>query len=646
MSNPDIPTRRAPSVLAWHLNLLPALTAGFVAIGLGQAQTFQDDFDDGNDDGWDRFDLTEFLNGQGAPGEWAEYSFPDDGHGGKAYRIHALAHPVNISNDLAPRSFPNRPETYTRFRVAADVLDWNTGTDIALGVVGRAATIDVGTTDGYLFNLNPWDQDMDITLVAGEAPVAYIGSAAAPFTPARGPYRLELLGSDDALVGHVYELRDARAPVASTAAINQDYASGQSGVLAFDDNGYEDWNGGDVTYDNFLAEELAAGVSLQIVLLEPTHLGTARTLPAPIRVSLFRLDYSVDIVQGSITLAIDGVTVPNSALTIADREIWFNDRLSTLEDGLTVSYTPSTPPTTVEGWHTNSITFQDSNGKTVTQDWVYRYAVLPVAAALPSESGVDPGFDVRVVQSVNDQPTENSLWRAEEQLAQPPVMPVDVEATETTSVINYTSKPVPNTEKDGLFDDFARFPGLLANDDPNFNANDMAMEALFYLELTEGTHELGITSDDGFQLLCGSSASDPDTVLIAEKTESTFDGFFHVSVPQDGVYPFRMVWFQRGGGAHIELYAREAGATDPVLINDDSSPIQAYRSVTVPSLVLESAALLTDTFIEETGATIDEGARQITVEAQGSTRYYRLRGSSATTIGTIEVQGTTVTMTY
>jgi hypothetical protein len=68
--------------------------------------------------------------------------------------------------------------------------------------------------------------------------------------------------------------------------------------------------------------------------------------------------------------------------------------------------------------------------------------------------------------------------------------------------------------------------------------------------------------------------------------------------------------------------------------------------VDVPSLVLESAASLTEAFTEETGATIDEGARQITVEAQGRARYYRLKGSEATTIESIAVQGTTVTLTY
>ena len=43
-------------------------------------------------------------------------------------------------------------------------------------------------------------------------------------------------------------------------------------IVIFDDNGYENWNGADVTYDNFSAQELAPGVSPQIVLLEPTHL--------------------------------------------------------------------------------------------------------------------------------------------------------------------------------------------------------------------------------------------------------------------------------------------------------------------------------------------------------------------------------------
>jgi hypothetical protein len=155
-----------------------------------------------------------------------------------------------------------------------------------------------------------------------------------------------------------------------------------------------------------------------------------------------------------------------------------------------------------------------------------------------------------------------------------------------------------------------------------------------------------VTSDDGFQLLCGTSATDPSSVIIAEKTEGTFSGYFDMVVPQVGVYPFRLVWFERGGGAHVELYSLEAGSSNPVLINDAVSPIKAYRTVNAPSLVLESAPSLDGEFLEEAAATIDEGARQITVEAQGAARFYRLSGPNETTLSGIEVQGTTVVLTY
>lgn len=632
--NPDVAPRRSRCSV-WRCGL----GAAVLVAGTLFAAPFQDDFNDGNDAGWSRFDLTAFLNSQGVPGTYADYSFPDDGQGGKAYRIQAFVHPVP-DDGLAPRAFVYRPESYTRFRVAADLLDWNLNSGTAIGLVARITSIGLGQTSGYLFNLNPRDQDVDITLVTGEAPNE-LADANAFLVPSRGPYRFEFKGTDDALVGHFYNVSDPRAPIGSSAVIDGSYASGAAGLLVFDNNGPANWTGVDVTFDNYEAEELPAGVPPEIVLLEPTHLSVARSIPAPLRSSIFLFDAAVGIVESSITFSVNGVMVPNSALTIT-AGVTLNDGASGLDPtaGLTVEYTPSSIPTRLSGIHTNAISFRDSEGRTITQEWTHTYAVLPTEYALPPGSGVDPGFTVRLVQS--DQETENSLWRAERQLAVPPQLPIDLETNTTVNVINYTQNAVPNDAPDGRFADHATFPGI----DPAGNTDDMAMEVLFYLEMPAGTHRFGVTSDDGFQLRVGNTPSDPQGLVLAENTEGTFDGTVDVVVVEAGVYPFRLVWFERGGGAHVEFYAEEAGGGF-VLINDAGSRFKAYRSVSVSTVVLESSAGIEGGFAEASGAVIDSGARRITVPLnEGAARFYRLRGAEALKLSSIDLESDTVVLTY
>jgi hypothetical protein len=266
--------------------------------------------------------------------------------------------------------------------------------------------------------------------------------------------------------------------------------------------------------------------------------------------------------------------------------------------------------------------------------------VLPPENALPPGSGENPGFSVRLVQS--DQETANTLERAEQQLARPPGIPISLETNTTIGVINYTQQAVPNTTPDGYFEDEATFPGI----DPAGHTDDMAMEILFYLELPVGSHRIGVRSDDGFQLRSGATPTDPNAVVLGEKTSGTYDGTFDVLVEQEGVYPFRMVWFERGGGAHVELFTQDTSTGERTLINDPASSIKAYRSVGVTTLMLESAASVTDTFTEESGASIDTGAQQITVPVSGDSRYYRLSGAAELRISTIDLQGGDVVLTY
>src|SRR5688572_27062218 len=118
--------------------------AGLVATALlSTAQvTLSDDFNDGNDSGWQRYDAL-------APvGMNATYSFPGGG-----YRIQTTY--LGGSAQLTGRSGAVRPEEYTDFYVAVDVVNWNDNLPQSIGLLGRISTPGLGSTAGYAFT---WDR--------------------------------------------------------------------------------------------------------------------------------------------------------------------------------------------------------------------------------------------------------------------------------------------------------------------------------------------------------------------------------------------------------------------------------------------------------------------------------------------------------
>jgi hypothetical protein len=246
--------------------------------------------------------------------------------------------------------------------------------------------------------------------------------------------------------------------------------------------------------------------------------------------------------------------------------------------------------------------------------------------------------------------TANSLSRAEQQLGtNPPPNYAAFTTSVVTSVINYTQKDTndPAYAPDGYFGNELNFPGI----DPAVQAdpNDMAMEILAYLELQAGVYTFGVRSDDGFRLSSGAGFADSNPLVLGLKVCSTFDGTFDFVVEQAGLYPFRMVWFERGGGAHVELFSVNRTTGAKTLINDPgtTSAIKAFTSVNAPAIILESAsALIAGGFATESGATIDTGTKTITVARSGNQRFYRLRGPTAPLIKTIQVGGNNAVLTY
>ena len=129
------------------------------------------------------------------------------------------------------------------------------------------------------------------------------------------------------------------------------------------------------------------------------------------------------------------------------------------------------------------------------------------------------------------------------------------------------------------------FPGI---SDTQVNFSE---EVLTYIQFpTPGTYTLGVNSDDGFSLgVANINPKDRFTATVVgqfDGTRSPADTIFDVSVSTAGIYPFRLVYWQAGGGASAAWFSvvtNEDSTTSQVLINDTSTPgaLLAYAKANI-----------------------------------------------------------------
>src|SRR5258708_9135446 len=110
------------------LQSLAKLLVVVVCLCFGSASAFaqSDDFNDGNDTGWTRFG----LDAVGLPK--ADITFPADGNGGKAYRLHVLAPSTTA---FGPgRVFAYRKDvTYAHLLAPVDLITFDNSINQAFG---------------------------------------------------------------------------------------------------------------------------------------------------------------------------------------------------------------------------------------------------------------------------------------------------------------------------------------------------------------------------------------------------------------------------------------------------------------------------------------------------------------------------------
>ncbi|MCB1127640.1 MAG: hypothetical protein KDM81_14195, partial [Verrucomicrobiae bacterium] len=294
-----------------------------------------------------------------------------------------------------------------------------------------------------------------------------------------------------------------------------------------------------------------------IVLLKPAPDAEERTVEPAIAVEIANRDTSVK--TETIQLELNGAIVAAEVSPVAG--------------GAQVAYVmdPLPPAGVVQNAR---LTYRDSQDVEIVTSWSFKilYSSLNPATARTGP-GIDRGMHVRVVQAPQGSDLESSLLRAEEQLASNSSIPKFYDVTVTDQVINY-SQNGPGSS-DGVFGNDALIPGLqkTANGD-----DDIAMEATTWLDLTAGVHRFAVNSDDGFKVVGGTLVNNPSIPALAFRSGGTANQqAFDFVVPQAGFYPFRLVWYERGGGAHVEWYSVDRSSGAQVLINSsDAGAVKAY----------------------------------------------------------------------
>ncbi len=350
--------------------------------------------------------------------------------------------------------------------------------------------------------------------------------------------------------------------------------------------------------------------------ISPAPGSTVDTVTPAISVEIQNRDTAVN--AATIQLQLNGKTVQSQVTTTAQ--------------GALVAYKLETlPPSGTT--NTAQITFKDSEGVDVTAQWnfVVSYKSLDPASRVAGP-GLDRGFNTRFVQAPAGSNLPNSYERAEQQLASNSTIEKFYETNAVLQVMNF-SQNGPGSA-DGYFGEDDAIPGLDA--DANGN-DDIAMEAFTFLDLPAGTYRFGVRSDDGYWIASAKQPITPQALPLGAHASGTADETFDVVVPASGIYPFRLVWFERGGGAYFEWFTVNPTTGERTLINapNVTGAIKAYSKVAAaPSIQLLGASSVIGSYDIESTAVVSGDTITLPVP-QGATRFFRLRSDSALKITSV-----------
>lgn len=472
--------------------------------------------------------------------------------------------------------------------------------------------------------------------------ITHFTIASANDTPGRDPYRFQIQGSDDGTTWY---------PIYSRNNNDESLWTDRLEVLRFD----LDLPSVAYNWVRYIAYHTPEPLH-QLAEIEyfGNYVGdTIFVAGFESGINFFRLrirDNGASVLNpASLKLKIDGVDI--AAVTPT-------------KDGVetTYNFTPASPYASgVE--HTYEVEVTDNTGVTVRDAGRFttpRYALLTAAdKATPDTS--KPGFIFNVHQNGAFQANNNT--RPVQQLAgllgvnhvdvtvQGPALAPGVPGANDRAAVRYEIPTVINLsqtegEANGNAQPDEQMPGIPGIEG---SADGIAAEIITYVELPAGVTTMIVNSDDGFRTTTGLLGDVFKEQLAGEFVggRGASDTPFTIFVDSAGVYPFRTIWYEGGGGANIEILTVAADGVTKVLVNDTANGgVKAYRAAqtgATPTKVtsvsplpgqVETAPDATITLVIENGTpALDAGSIRLSVNG----------GSVTPTVNTV---GSTTTVSY
>jgi hypothetical protein len=382
-------------------------------------------------------------------------------------------------------------------------------------------------------------------------------------------------------------------------------------------------------YQNYLIFVPVAGANVQraiVTSIQPAPNSTVQTVSPTIVVTVQNRDTSVD--TNTIVLQVNNQTVSPVILSTNNTVV--------------VTWV-MTPLPASRALNSASLSFNDNQGTNQTTAWSFTitYAAVDPVNALPTP-GPPRGMQVRVVQAPQGSALENSLDRAEQQLAPNSTIPVAMSTNLVMDFISMTKNGAPF----GAFTAWTDIPGV----DGSIGYDDFAVEAQSWLQLSAGVYRFGVLTDDGYKMSAGPSPASQNPILAFHNGGPANETIDFV-VPASGVYPFRFMWYQRGGDAYAQWFSVNLATGDRTLINDPNSgnAVKAYLtalSATPPAVRAQSSPTVNGGYTDDSSAIVDTANKRVTIPINGPVSFYRLAGNTAVKITTATIQGGNIVLTY
>ena len=358
-----------------------------------------------------------------------------------------------------------------------------------------------------------------------------------------------------------------------------------------------------------------------VTSITPAPGSSTETLTPEINVAIQNKDTTV--ATASVTLSVNGTAVAPQVTTVAD--------------GATVHYVLASLPTSGAN-NTAALVYKDNLGVSQTNTWsfIITYRGLDPASRVAG-AGQDRGLKVRVVQAPDV--GENSLDRAEQQLVAGSTIAKLSDTTVVATSIDYSQNAIDGGT-DGYFDGDAVIPGQTVD-----NGNDnFAMEITGYLDLPAGIVHFGVNCDDGYKLTIAANPL-PSVTPIMFHNGGPANETADIVVPQAGLYPYRFVWYERTGAAHVEWFTVNPTTGDRTLVNTTGS-VASYVSIATPTVTVESADTVAGAYVAEAGAQINDATKTVTLTRSAASRFYRIKTDAVVHIKGIQLTANTVVLTY